>query len=60
MQYESMTFEDFAFWGTIKPSFTSFMIIVLFLILISNITNNLIFQPKLYIHYHILGVDIIT
>jgi hypothetical protein len=49
MQYESMTFEDFAFWGTIKPSFTSFMIIVLFFILKSNITNNLIFQAKLHI-----------
>jgi len=50
MQYESMTFEDFVFRGMIiKPSFISFMIIVLFFILISNITNDLIFQVKLHI-----------
>jgi hypothetical protein len=61
MQYENMTFEDFAFWGTTKPSFTSFMIVVLFFILISNIRNDLIFQVKLHItlwhlrcwHYYI-------
>jgi len=60
MQYESMTFENFAFWGTIKPSFTSFMIVVLFFMLISNITNNLIFKLNYIWHYDILGVDIIT
>jgi hypothetical protein len=64
-QYENLTFEDFAFWSITKPSFTPFTIVVLFFILINNITNDLIFQVQLHItlylrcwHYYTTHIGI--